>query len=76
MTAHLIRAGWRQPPGSWALARLPLSSVPPTLADETSERGGVSPLALTLLTRSVSEDESQRRFPLFSSLTLRVTWSK
>ena len=30
-------------------------------------------MALTLLTRSVSEGDDMRRFPLFSSLTLRVT---
>ena len=30
-------------------------------------------MALTLLTRSVSEGDDMRRFPLFPSLTLRVT---
>ena len=44
--------------------------------DETSERGGVSPIALTLLTRSVSEDDGKRGFPLFPSLTLRVSEAK
>ena len=40
------------------------------------EPGGVSPMALTLRTRSVSEGDDKRRFPLFPSLTLRVTGGK
>ena len=40
------------------------------------ELGGVSPMALTLLTRSVSEGDHPRGFPLFPSLTLRVSGTK
>ena len=42
-------------------------------AGRTENPGGVSPMALTLATRSVSEGERKRLFPVFPSLSLRVT---
>ena len=62
----MLSSQWRQlKRDSWASALL-----------SSSERGGVSPLALTLLTRSVSEGDGTRGFPLLPSLTLRVSKSK
>ena len=42
----------------------------------TAHAVGYAPMALTLLTRSVSEGDDKRRFPWFPSLTLRVTGVK